>query len=60
MTPANLLMLGVGLIAFAVGVALLVRRGGGAPARQAQLIAGTMALGVFLAIFAFGLRGVRQ
>ncbi len=57
----NLLMLGLGLIAFAVGVALLVRRGGSEPARQARLLAGTMALslGIVLSIFAFGLKGVR-
>ncbi len=33
-------MLGLGLIAFAIGIALLVRRGGSEPARQARLIAG--------------------
>ena len=61
MTPANLVMLGLGLLAFAIGVALLARRSGSQPARQARLIAGTMALalGIFLSIFAFGLRGVR-
>ena len=61
MTLANLLMLGLGLIAFAIGAALLARRGGSEPARQVRLIAGTMALalGIFLSIFAFGLRGVR-
>jgi hypothetical protein len=62
MTPANLLMLGFGLVAFAVGVALLARRGGGEQAATARRIAGTMALslGVILAIFAFGLRGVHS
>ena len=61
MTLANLIMLGLGLLAFAIGVALLVRRGGSGPARQARLLAGTMALslGIILSIFAFGLRGVR-
>ena len=54
-------MLGLGLTAFAVGIALLVRRGSSEPARQARLIAGTMALalGIFLSIFAFGLKEVR-
>ena len=62
MTTANLVMLGIGLIAFAIGVALLARRGGSEPAIHARRIAGTMALalGIFLSIFAFGLRGVRS
>ncbi len=62
MTTANLIMLALGLTAFAIGIALLVRRGGSEPARHARLIAGTMALalGVFLSIFAFGLREVRS
>ena len=62
MTLANLIMLGLGLIAFAIGVALLVRRGGSEPAIHARRLAGTMALalGIFLSIFAFGLRGVRS
>ena len=62
LTGANLIMLGLGLTAFAIGIALLVRRGGSEPARQARRIAGTMALalGIFLSIFAFGLRGVRS
>ena len=62
MTPANLVMLGLGLLAFAIGVALLARRGGSAPAIHARRIAGTMALalGIFLSIFTFGLRGVRS
>ena len=61
MTLANLIMLALGLLAFAVGVALLVRRGGSEPARHARRIAGMMALalGIFLSIFAFGLKGVR-
>ena len=61
MTTANLIMFGLGLIAFAVGVALLARRGGSEPAIHARRLAGTMALalGIFLSIFAFGLRGVR-
>ena len=62
MTLANLIMLAFGLIAFAIGVALLTRRGGSEPAIHARRIAGTMALalGIFLSIFAFGLRGVRS
>ena len=60
MTLANLLMLGLGLIAFIVGAALLLRRGGGEPAVVARRIAGTMAvaLGLALIIFAIGLSGV--
>ena len=62
LTGANLIMLALGLIAFAVGVALLARRGGSEPALHARRLAGTMALalGIFLSIFAFGLRGVRS
>ena len=62
LTGANLIMLGLGLIAFALGVALLARRGGSEPALHARRLAGTMALalGIFLSIFAFGLRGVRS
>ena len=61
MTTANLIMLSLGLLAFAIGIALLVRRGGSEAAIHARRIAGTMALalGIFLSIFAFGLRGVR-
>ena len=61
MTTANLTMLGCGLLAFAIGVALLARRGGSEPAIHARRLAGIMALalGIFLSIFAFGLRGVR-
>ena len=62
MTPANLVMLGLGLTAFAIGVALLARRGGSEPAIHARRIAGTMALalGIFLSISAFGFRGVHS
>ena len=62
MTLANLIMLGLGLIAFAIGVALLARRGGSEPAVHARRIAGTMALalGLILSLFAFELRGVRS
>ena len=61
MTPANLIMLGLGLLAFAIGTALLARRGGSEQSLTARRLAGTMALalGIFLSIFAFGLRGVR-
>ena len=60
MTSANLLMLGLGLVAFLVGAVLLVRRGGSEPAVVARRIAGTMALalGLALIIFAIGLTGV--
>ena len=59
MSPANLVMLGLGVVAFVVGVALLTRRGGSEPARVARRIAGTMALalGIILALFAIGLSG---
>ena len=59
MSPANLIMLGLGVVAFVVGAALLTRRGGSEPARVARRIAGTMALalGVILALFAIGLSG---
>ena len=62
MTLANLIMLGLGLIAFASGVALLARRGGSEPAVHARRIAGSMALalGLILSLFAFELRGVRS
>ena len=62
MTLANLIMLGIGLLALAIGVALLARRGGSEGAIHARRLAGTMALalGIFLSIFAFGLKGVRS
>ncbi len=61
MTLANLIMLGLGILALAIGIALLARRGGSGPARQVRLIAGTMAmaLGLVLSISAFALKGVR-
>ena len=61
MITASLLMLALGLLAFAVGVALLARRGGSEPAIHARRLAGIMALalGIFLSIFAFGLKDVR-
>ena len=60
MTPANLLMFGLGVIAALVGVVLLTRRGGSEPAKVARRIAGTMALalGIILALFALGLSGM--
>jgi uncharacterized membrane protein YidH (DUF202 family) len=59
MTSANLIMLGIGLIAFAIGLVLLLRRGGSEASIYARRIAGMMlaALGMFLTIFAFGLSG---
>jgi hypothetical protein len=59
MTQANLVMLGLGLISFAVGLVLLLRRGGSEASIYARRIAGMMlaALGMFLTIFAFGLSG---
>jgi hypothetical protein len=60
MTSANFLMLGLGILAFLAGAALLLRRGGSEPAVVARRIAGTMALalGLALIIFAIGLAGV--
>lgn len=57
MTTANLIMFGIGLLALAIGAALLLRRGGSEAAVYARRISGTMlgALGVVLMIFAFGL-----
>ncbi|WP_309610256.1 hypothetical protein [Sphingomonas sp.] len=61
-TLANLIMLGIGLLALAIGIALLVRRGGSAAAVQVRLLIGTMALalGLVLSISAFALKGVRH
>ena len=60
MTLANLIMLGIGLVAFAIGAALLLRRGGSDGAVTARRMVGTMlgALGMVLMIFAIGLAGV--
>ena len=60
MTLANVIMLGLGLVAFVAGVALLVRRGGSERAIYVRRITGTMlgALGLVLIIFAIGLVGV--
>jgi len=60
MTYANLIMLGLGLLAFAIGLTLLVRRAATPQGAYARRISGTMilALGLALSIFAFGLKGV--
>ena len=60
-TLANFIMLGFGLLSFAIGAALLLRRGGSEAAVYVRRIAGTMlsALGLVLVMFAFGLSGVR-
>ena len=58
MTPANSIMLGIGVVALAGGVAvLLASRTGTEGQRYARRIAGTMiaALGAALAVFALGL-----
>jgi hypothetical protein len=57
---ANLIMLGIGLFALALGLAILFRRGGSDQARVARRMVGTMvaALGLILTLFAFGLSGV--
>lgn len=62
MTLANLIMLGLGLLALLLGAALLLRRGGSEAGVYVRRIAGTMlgALGVVLIIFAIGLAGVRS
>ena len=59
MTTANLIMLGIGLVAVALGLAILLRRGGSEASITARRLVGTMiaALGIFLTIFAFGLSG---
>ena len=61
MTLANFIMLGLGLLAFLLGAALLLRRGGSEASVYVRRIVGTMlgALGVVLVIFAIGLAGVR-
>lgn len=61
MTLATAIMSSVALVAALLGLFLLSRQGGSEAAVVARRIAGTMALalGIFLAIFAFGLKGVR-
>ena len=61
MSLATAIMSGVALVAALLGLFLLSGQGGSEPAVVARRIAGTMALalGIFLAIFAFGLKGVR-
>ncbi len=61
MTLANLIMLGLGIAAFVLGAALLLRRGGSDSSVYVRRIVGTMlgALGIVLVIFAIGLSGVR-
>ncbi len=61
-TTANLIMLGLGLIALLIGAALLLRRGGSEAGVYVRRIAGTMlgALGVVLMIFAIGLSDLRS
>ena len=60
MTFANLIMLGLGLLALVAGAALLLRRGGSDASVYVRRIVGTMlgALGIVLVIFAIGLIGV--
>ncbi len=62
MTVANIIMLGLGLVAFLLGAALLLRRGGSEAAIYVRRIAGTMlgALGLVLVIFAIGLSNMRS
>ena len=62
MSLANFIMLALGLLSFAVGTALLIRRGGSDQARVARRMIGVMAaaLGMVLVIFAIGLSGPRS
>ena len=57
MTSANLIMLVLGVLAFAIGAVLLLRRGGSEASVYARRISGTMiaALGLTLTTFAIGL-----
>ncbi len=61
MTLATAIMSSIALVAALFGLFLLSRQGGSEASVVARRIAGTMALalGIFLAVFAFGLRGVR-
>ena len=62
MTLANIIMLGLGLLATVLGAALLLRRGGSDAAVYVRRIVGTMlgALGIVLVIFAIGLSNMRS
>ncbi len=62
MTLANVIMLGLGLVATVLGAALLLRRGGSDASVYVRRIVGTMlgALGVVLVIFAIGLSNMRS
>ena len=62
MTLANLIMFGLGLLAMALGAALLFKRGGNEAGVYVRRIAGTMlgALGVVLMTFAIGLSNIRS
>jgi hypothetical protein len=62
MTLANLIMLGLGVLAFGLGAVLVVRRGGSDAAVYVRRIVGTMlgALGLVLVIFAIGLSDMRS
>ncbi len=57
MSLANLIMFGLGLLALALGAALLLRPGGSEAGVYIRRITGTMlgALGIVLMIFAVGL-----
>ena len=62
MTLANLIMLGLGLLSFVIGAALLLRRGGSEAGVYVRRIVGTMlgALGIVLVISAIALSGMRS
>ena len=62
MTLANLILLGLGVLAFVIGAALLLRRGGSDAAIYVRRIVGSMlgALGLVLVIFAIGISNMRS
>lgn len=62
MTLANIIMLGIGLVALILGAVVLLRRGGSEASIYVRRIVGTMlgALGLVLIIFAIGLSGIRS